>query len=494
MTAGQSVLELAAPSLRRREAGGSGRRRRSGRWMLILVAAGLLGVGAATTVLPRLQPAPGATICGTDQVQARAVAGLADFAGWLQANQVPGYIGEVGWPTGPDADRWAAVADLWYRAADRIGLPVTAWAAGRWPADYPMALYRASAASTSIDSAGPQSAVVESHPGGRRALRGVVVATGSFGTSAGDPDYSAANPGRYGHDYSYENRQTYRYLAGRGVRLVRLAVAWERLQPAPGAPLRAVEVGRLRRAIGEAHAAGLSVVLDLHGYGEFVLAGPQPGGATQATARTVLTLGSPQLPVSALANFWSRVSRATSDLPGLVGYDLLNEPARLAERGQAGSRLWELASQQALDAIRATGNRSTVFVSAYGQTSTLGWSQLHDRPWVHDPAGRVVYEAHVYFDADGSGRYAQGYSGVLSAAAADDVPRCHRLPELSRLHDAALGRGHGWFARLRLFGASGPNTPPARTQAGSIHARMPVSRTSAAPAGALARHEGRQSW
>ena len=468
------------PARHRQRAGVPVRRRRG---VATAVTGSLLSIAVLAVLLPRATAAPAPVVCGADAVQAEAIAGLADFSSWLASHRVPGYVGEVGWPSGADGAQWDAVAEVWYRAADRIGLPVTAWAAARWPASYRLGLYRAASGSAALDTVGPQSAVVEAHLSDRRALRGVVLAGGSFGTSSDSPQYSATNPGRYGHDYSYENPAGYQFLAARGVRLVRLAVAWERVQPRPGGPLSAGEVGRLRRAVLDASAAGLTVILDLHGYGEFVL-------DSSPAARTVLALGSDRLPTAALADFWSRMARATQDLPGLLGYDLLNEPARLASRGAQGNRRWEQASQEAVDAIRATGNRLPVFVSAYGRTSAAGWSRNHDRPWINDPAGRTVYEAHVYFDADGSGRYADSYSGALSAARTADLPRCQRLPDLTALHSQVLGRSPWWRSPARLFGAS--DAPPARMRAGSNLARTPTTRTSAARAGAGFTHEGRQ--
>lgn len=465
-------------------------RPRRGRRRAALVA-GLLAVSAGAVLVPRVTGAPPAEVCGTDAVQAQALAGLADFSSWLERNGVPGYVGEVGWPAGgPDQPQWEQVARVWYRAADRVGLPVTAWAAARWPADYPMGVYRASPGSSALDTAGPQAAVVEDHASSRRALRGVALAGGSFGTSGAG--FDAARPGRYGHDYSYENRGGYRYLASRGVRLVRLALVWERLQPRPGGPLRAAEVSRLRKAVAEAHTAGLEVILDLHGYGQFT-AGPRPGDPHGS--RTVYALGSGPLPTSALADFWARTVRATQDLPGVLGYDLLNEPVRLAARGQDGARLWERAAQESVDAIRAAGSRAPVFVAAYGRGSPLGWSRAHGRPWVHDPLGRAVYEIHVYFDSDGSGRYAQSYSGEAAGAGQQVVPRCQRFPDLSELHGRVVGRGPWWGALPRLGATvtsvlgAGPVVPPphhlqqvaARTAVADQPARMRSARSFGRP-------------
>jgi hypothetical protein len=381
----------------------------------------LCAVALSTVVVGwRLQrPAP-VVVCGTDALQANALAGLAHFSAWLRREDASGFVGEVGWPSGDDGERWNALGEVWYRAADAIGLPVTAWAAGRWPPNYRMTVYRSG---STADTAGPQAPVVEAHPGTGTYLRGVALAGGSFGTGEGSPAFSNRNPGRYGSDYTYEDAGFYAFLAGRGIRLVRLAVSWERLQDRPSGPLVAAELARVRAAVGQAAAAGLRVVLDLHGYGDYALGGPD--GVRR------VPLGSADLPTAALADLWARLARATADLPAIVGYGLLNEPTKLAAKGRDAALIWERASQQAVRAIRGTGDRRQVLVSGYAQMSPADWGRLHPHAWVDDPARRVTYETHDYFDQDNSGRYRAGYAEE-TARAATSAPLCQSLVPMIR--------------------------------------------------------------
>ncbi|MEV4517511.1 cellulase family glycosylhydrolase [Dactylosporangium sp. NPDC049525] len=383
------------------------------------ISAALCAVALSTVVVGwRLQrPAP-VVVCGTDALQADALAGLAHFSAWLRREDASGFVGEVGWPSGDDSGQWNALGDVWYRAADAIGLPVTAWAAGRWPPNYRMTVYRSGPTGA---AAGSQAPVVEAHPGNGTYLRGVALASGSFGTGDGTA-FSNLNPGRYGSDYTYEDAGFYTYLGGRGIQLVRLAVSWERLQATPSGPLVAAELTRVRTAVSWAAAAGLSVVLDLHGYGDYALGGP--GGVRR------VPLGSAELPAAALADLWSRLARATADLP-IAGYGLLNEPTRLAAKGRDAALIWERASQQAVRAIRSTGDRRRVLVSGYAQMSPADWGRLHPHAWVDDPARRVTYEAHDYFDQDNSGRYRAGYADEV-ARAATSTPLCQSLVPMTR--------------------------------------------------------------
>jgi hypothetical protein len=376
-------------------------------------------------VVPLQLPRPEKELCVADEVQARAVAGLANFSAWLRRNHATGFIGEIGWPADRDAAQWSGVAEAWYEAADAIGLPVTAWAAGAWPANYPMAVYRPVAQGLRVDVAGPQARIVERHGSTAGYLRGVNLAAGSFAASDSNGGFGTGNPGRYGQDYTYETPSSYTFLAGRGVRLVRLAVNWERLQPRPFGPLDDAELARVREALGHASAAGLTVIIDLHNYGDYAV-----GGGTQGPPR-LLRLGSDELPTTALADFWRRMSRAATD-PSVVGLGLLNEPTRLAADGRAGALIWEHAAQQAVDAIRATGDRRAILVSGYTPMGPPSWGQMHPVAWIDDPAHRVAYESHAYFDHDGSGHYWMSYADELGSVTWPAPALCQRLTPLTR--------------------------------------------------------------
>lgn len=396
-------MSHASAALRPRPSTSSGPPGRRARPRWLVLGAAVLLLGAAGVVAPRLlAPDRPTTVCARDALQERALLDLQQYAAWLRTNRVAGFVGEVGWPGGPsvgdvDSARWNALAELWYAAADRMRLPVVAWAAGPWPGSYPLAVYRSVPGSGVLSTAGPQAAVLARHTG---PLHGVSAADGSFGTSTAA--FGATDPGAYGSAYSYEGDADDAYLAAQGVGLVRLAFSWERLQPVPSGPLVPTEVARLRDAVAAAQNHGLHVLLDLHGYGTF-----------QAAPGRTLLLGSEGLPAGALADLWSRLVPA---LPPVYGYDLLNEPSRLAVKGPAAQQLWQSAGQQAVDAIRRAGGTGVVVVGGYARMGPGDWGPAQPAPWIRDPRGRVAYDAHAYFDADGSGRYTASYATELTQA------------------------------------------------------------------------------
>jgi hypothetical protein len=380
----------------------------------------------ALLVVPWLALSGKREVCTRDALQAKAVAGLANFAGWLHRNRATGFIGEVGWPSGRDGAAWNALAEKWYTAADQIGLPVTAWAAGPWPPDYRLAIYRSEPGSPDTLVSGPQAAVVQDHASTGYYLRGVSMAAGSFAAGDTNVAFGGGNPGRYGRDYRYETGSIYQDLADRGLRLVRLAVTWERLQPAPFGPLSQSELARVRTALDDADRAHLAVLVDLHGYGYFAAGGGRDGRLVRRA------LGSPDLPTAALADFWTRTATALAHAPGIAGFGILNEPTHLAATGRAGARMWERASQQSVDAIRRTGSTATVTVSGYMPMNPGAWGEMHPTAWIRDPLHRVAYESHAYFDTDSTGYYDASYAEELRRAARAAPRPCQWLTPQAR--------------------------------------------------------------
>jgi Cellulase (glycosyl hydrolase family 5) len=346
----------------------------------------------------------------TSQVNAN----LDRFTAWLAAGHAKGFIGEVGWPGNGSAagdPRWNAVARAWYRRAAAKHLTVTAWATGEiWAKTYKLAIYRATTQFSAVDIANPQAGVVEAQPS--PALRGINVDGGAFGEyGAGYDPVAATSPldnvrvGAYGSVYSYPSAPTFRYLASRGIRFVRLAFRWERVQRTPGGPLDAGELARLHSSVDAAGRAGLKVVLDCHNYGAYYLRDGQTGRRR--------AIGSAQLPNTDFADLWRRLSSAFEDDPAVLGYGLMNEPTNMGS-----TRTWESASNAAVAAIRSTGDKHRTFVASYGWGNVAKFKLNHPRgPWISDSARNTWYEAHQYFDSDMSSRYRLSFDAEARLAA-----------------------------------------------------------------------------
>jgi endoglucanase len=152
------------------------------------------------------------------------------------------------------------------------------------------------------------------------------------------------------------------------------------------------------------------VIVDLHNYGAYWAADPWGTGWRKPLGLTGW------LRPEHFADLWRRLSEALSGKPRVVGYGLMNEPVALP----GGASTWELASQAAVVAIRGRGDTKRVMVSGYDWSGPATFARVHPAgPWIVDPAGQTFYEAHHYFDCDGSGTYKDSYDASVQCAAAE---------------------------------------------------------------------------
>lgn len=261
---------------------------------------------------------------------------------------------------------------------------------------------------------------------------GVNLAGAEFGTEA--PGYSNASPGTHGEDYVFPSEETLRWFTDRGLKVLRLPLAWERLQPEPGGPLDPVHAQRVLEFLDLARMFEGRVVLDLHAYGRYRVAA---GDVVHE-----LVVGDPLergLEAGHLADFWLRLAARVHDHPALLAYGLMNEPHDM------GDADWHATSSAVVQALRDAGDRNWIWVAGDGWSKASEWGIRNpDRPWIDDPLDRTAYEAHVYFDADGSGRYVLSYADELAID-----PKA-----------AARGRGRlapfaAWCRRNRVRGVVG---------------------------------------
>ena len=230
-------------------------------------------------------------------------------------------------------------------------------------------------------------------------MRGVNLAGAEFGHDK--PSFCAEQVGVHGKDWIYPSEGTIAYFARQGLRLLRVPVRWERLQPRLGAELEPQELARLKRTLDHARAYGCKVVIDLHNYGRYAL---KVHGAPRVCVIDEVIDG--RVPVSRahLADLWRRVATNFRAHEGLGGYGLMNEPYDM------GASDWKAMSQEAVRAIRTVDLTRVICVAGEHWSSSAKWSEVNGpTAWIDDPAGRVVYEAHCYFDADASGRYELSY-------------------------------------------------------------------------------------
>lgn len=202
-----------------------------------------------------------------------------------------------------------------------------------------------------------------------------------------------------GKDFVYPTVASTAYYQAKGMNLMRVGFRWERLQPRLNGEFDAAELARLREFVDGTTARGLSVLLDPHNYAAYRV---KPG-TNEAGKADEKPLGTPEVPIAAFADLWRRLALQFKDNPRVL-FGLVNEPHSLP------TETWASAAQAAIDAIRATGASNVVAVPGNGWTGAWTWHQSwYGTPnaevmgRVKDPAGRLLYEVHQYFDKDGSG-------------------------------------------------------------------------------------------
>lgn len=175
--------------------------------------------------------------------------------------------------------------------------------------------------------------------------------------------------------------------AAKGMQLIRVPFKWERIQPALNGALNATEIAKVDRAISKCTAKGQKVILDMHNYGAY-------GGAKVGTAT---------VPYSAFGDVWLKLAQRYGANATVVGYGLMNEPNGMA------SGTWPTAAQTAIDSIRTVDTNMFIYVGGENWSHASDWPTSNPLLNLTDPADRIVYEAHCYFDDTQGGIYDETY-------------------------------------------------------------------------------------
>lgn len=234
----------------------------------------------------------------------------------------------------------------------------------------------------------------------------------SFSTIEGAAD---SLPGHLAGEVFVTPTSHFAYYAGKGMDHIRLEASWERLQPRLNGPLGEQlldhyadannplrnPVALVKHYLDQAEAHGLKVILDLcHNYGERWV-GYDGSWARKSKAQ----LGSNAVPISAFVDYCVKQVQAFANHPAVVAIELMNEPHDLA----IGENGWRDACQQAITAIRKIDNRIAIVIDGYGWASAEYWPERN--PTLHrlsDPADKIIWSAHQYFDGNSTGIYNGG--------------------------------------------------------------------------------------
>jgi hypothetical protein len=415
-----------------------------------------------------------------DEVTSRSIVGLDSFQAWLKAGAgwgaQTGMLGETGIPNGNQAvsdgtatqvAKWTALLAKIGHHAGELGMDVFYWDADECQNEqYSMygppsvggltgPLTRAYASSRVLENEATNASI------GAGPRRGIALKDGIEGAQFSNQDSSTVfsnarttggktfNIGAGitpGTEYNYGRPATFKFLANRNVKFIRMCVRWERIQPALLGNLDATEMGRLDAAILAAQQAGCYIMLDIHNGGGYYVDDGSKG--------VRYSIGQGSVTVAAFVDLWNRLSShymtpaGTPDISGLDGknnlkanivwYELMNEPVfyttpgTTTSQGGAGKGAVDLSTtaknryidavNQAGQAIRLNGDNTALAVHPYsgGGAGPTFWGQHPGGPFMFQTGSsgafqtNIVWVAHMYHDrGQGSTSYADSYDHDL---------------------------------------------------------------------------------
>ncbi|QQS52202.1 MAG: glycoside hydrolase family 5 protein [Bacteroidota bacterium] len=215
-----------------------------------------------------------------------------------------------------------------------------------------------------------------------------------YGINLAGAEFSSNQPGVYGKDYIYPSEKQLDYYQSKGFRLIRLPFKWERIQPELYGQLDPTELNRMEEFIREADKRNMLVIPDMHNYGRRKING------------TSFLIGSSSLPVAAYTDVWKKLATVFSSYQNIWAYGIMNEPYEMLKEHP-----WSAIAQKTIDAIR-TVDKTTVILIPGDNFSSARWWKEHSNnlKYLKDPSNKIVFEAHIYFDKDYSGKYHGSYT------------------------------------------------------------------------------------
>lgn len=214
-----------------------------------------------------------------------------------------------------------------------------------------------------------------------------------FGVNLAGAEFGDVFPGEFGVHYTYPNAEELDYFKSKGLNLIRLPFKWERIQPTLYAPLDATELARMKTFVKAAEDRGILVLLDMHNYGRRDFKG------------TSYAIGGSSLTIEHVTDVWGRLAEEFKSYTNIWGYGLMNEPHDLAT-----SSTWFNIAQALIDKIRSIDTKTTIVVGGDSFSSAARWLLASDNLRnLEDASNNLIFEAHIYFDNDHSGKYARSY-------------------------------------------------------------------------------------
>lgn len=224
-----------------------------------------------------------------------------------------------------------------------------------------------------------------------------------MGANIGCMACGSVSPGTENLDWIPPTLAQMEYLRSKNLVLFRMPVKWERIQSNLNSDtLNTPYMDAIKLAATNAESVGGCIILDMHNYGAYGgVKISAPGGPTYAQ----------------YGNAWKLIADELKDYDGICGYDLMNENNEMPSNIVTPTMF-----QAAIDGIREVDMETPIYLEGDAYASSYAW--LGDCPncggapqggWATfgndhlknlvDPADKLIFSAHAYGDANGSGIY-----------------------------------------------------------------------------------------
>jgi endoglucanase len=171
-----------------------------------------------------------------------------------------------------------------------------------------------------------------------------------------------------------------------------LQIGWGSLQSALDGPISPSYLADIQTEVNRIHAAGMSTILDMQSSGRW----PYDTGSSYVWGG----VGGNNITEEQAANIWVQLSSQFKDNPGVIAYDLVNEPYE----EQSGTSTTLTATvvhtyeQYIVSAIRSNGDSKLLWIEGGNDYSGASDWQTDNgnTPWISDPDNNIMYSAHDY--------------------------------------------------------------------------------------------------
>ena len=215
----------------------------------------------------------------------------------------------------------------------------------------------------------------------------------SFGVTLCGAEFGENNlPGTYGVHYVYPQTTEIEYFASKGVQVIQLPFKWERIQRTLGGPLDTKELSLINKFVEDCAQHNIKVTLVLQNFGRYKI-----NGIEHILGDNVVTVGH-------FKDFWRKMAVAMLDKYNVYAFSLMTEPHDM------GKYSWATSAQQGILGIREVDRQTTILVDGDNYSNPETWAKYNDNlKFLYDPANKILFNAHCYFDQDHSGAYKKSY-------------------------------------------------------------------------------------